>query len=147
VKGLVRVGVSAVLSVAAVALAVAACRGGEDRIAQPSAPSPGVAVAGTVHLDMGDNFFSYQGQRNPTIVIKAGLDVRLVLENHGRLVHNFRIDGADGRYDTQDDIVSRPTIMPGEEDAVTFRLEPGNYRFRCDYHEALGMVGAIVAVP
>ena len=73
-KGLVRVGVSAVLSAAAVALAVAACRGGEDRIAQPSAPSPGVAVAGTVHLDMGDNFFSYQGQRNPTIVIKATLN-------------------------------------------------------------------------
>jgi plastocyanin len=64
----------------------------------------------------------------------AGDKVRFNLTNDGEFVHNLRIAGPDGEYDTDDDIVSED-VQPGEESDMVFTIdEPGSYEFQCDFH-------------
>ncbi len=67
------------------------------------------------------------------LVIDAGTKVKLNLTNEGEFVHNVRIAGADGVYETDDDILS-DDILPGETGEMIFELdEEGEYVFRDDF--------------
>ncbi|MCI0817758.1 MAG: hypothetical protein J4N36_06295, partial [Chloroflexi bacterium] len=59
--------------------------------------------------------------------------VKLNLINLGEFVHNIRIAGPDGIYDTDDDIVSED-VLPGETGELIFVVdEEGEYIFRDDF--------------
>ncbi|MCI0819357.1 MAG: cupredoxin domain-containing protein [Chloroflexi bacterium] len=67
------------------------------------------------------------------LVIGAGTKVKLNLINLGEFVHNIRIAGPDGIYDTDDDIVSED-VLPGETGELIFVVdEEGEYIFRDDF--------------
>ncbi len=121
-----------------VAMFAAACGGGTSDTAPPSerqTPS-GQVIA----VSMGDNFFLAND-----LTISAGQPVTISLKNDGRFVHNLRIAGADGQYDTSDDLASEPDVIKsGDEGSLTVSLERGLYVFRCDFHP-IEMVGQIAA--
>lgn len=108
----------------------------------PSGPAP---VSGTIDLTMGDNFFEYQGQRNPTLAIAAGETLTINITNSGAAIHNLRDAGEDNSYQTGDDDVSDPDIVPGGGTAtINITLDqPGTYDYRCDFHADV-MKGQIV---
>ena len=59
--------------------------------------------------------------------------VKLNMTNLGEFVHNIRIAGPDGVYETDDDILSED-ILPGETGELIFELdEEGEYVFRDDF--------------
>ena len=67
------------------------------------------------------------------LVIGAGTKVKLNMTNLGEFVHNIRIAGPDGVYETDDDILSED-ILPGETGELVFELdEEGEYVFRDDF--------------
>jgi len=105
--------------------------------AEPAAtPGPPVPVTGTVTMTMGDNFFDLNGQRNPTLSMKAGDSVTVQLTNSGNQAHNMRTAGADAELDTDDDAVSDPDLIAGGADGtltVSF-AEPGTYPYQCEFH-------------
>ena len=63
-------------------------------------PSGGVAVG------MKDNLFEPKD-----LTVNAGASVAFELKNDGVAVHNMRIAGPDGKYNTADDAVSDPNIV------------------------------------
>ncbi len=140
------------LAVAATFIGVFLTVGGDDEEAgaenggatsAPTSPAGGSGVTVT----MGDNFFEYQGQRNPNIPVQVGgTGVLVDLPNEGRSIHNMRIAGLDNRYNNQDDIVSDPeTIRAGQNGNIAFTFgTPGTYTFRCDFHPD-DMTGTITA--
>jgi len=110
---------------------------GASPTAQPSPGAPGAGIA----VIMKDNLFE------PTeLTVKAGEAVRMNLTNDGVAVHNMRIAGADGNYNTDDDAVSDPEIVNAGGTAVvnwTAPGTPGEVKFQCDFHVSVGMVGTI----
>ena len=121
-----------------IAMFAAACGGGTSETALPT---EGQLPSGQViAVSMGDNFF-----RANDLTVTAGQPVTINLKNDGSFVHNLRIAGADGKYDTSDDLVSEPDVMKnGDEGSLTVSLEQGLYVFRCDFHP-IEMVGQIAA--
>jgi plastocyanin len=107
--------------------------------ASPSAP-------GALTLEMGDNFFKFEGQEEPTIPVKAGVETTIDLTNTGQAIHNVRVFGADNELNTPDDFVSEPNLIPaGTAGKITFKLDQaGTYDFHCDFHPDL-MKGKIQA--
>lgn len=95
---------------------------------------------GAVLVSMGDNFF------DPTeITVAAGSAVEIDLTNNGAAIHNMRIAGPDGEYNTDDDAVSDPDIVMGGQEAVLTWTAPdsaGEIIFRCDFHPT-EMIGTI----
>jgi plastocyanin len=119
--------------------------GAENGETETAAPDGG--GEGDFTIVMGDNFFEYQGQRNPNIPVEVGgTGVLADLPNEGRSIHNMRIAGLDNRYDNQDDIVSSPeSIRGGQSGTVAFAFTtPGTYNFRCDFHP-VDMAGTFTA--
>ncbi len=55
-------------------------------------------------MTMGDNFFELAGQQNPSLAIPAGQAVTFDLTNSGSAIHNMRTSGADGEFDSDDDV-------------------------------------------
>jgi plastocyanin len=109
--------------------------------------APNGGGEGDFTIVMGDNFFEFQGQRNPNIPVQVGgTGVLADLTNEGRSIHNMRIAGLDNRYDNQDDIISSPeTIRAGQDGTIAFTFTTaGTYDFRCDFHPD-DMVGTITA--
>jgi len=101
----------------------------------PGAPGAGIAVS------MKDNLFE-----PAELTVKAGEAVTINPTNDGVAVHNMRIAGADGNYNTDDDAVSDPEIVNAGGTAVvswTAPDAPGEVPFQCDFHVSLGMVGTI----
>jgi plastocyanin len=103
---------------------------------QPDSPQPledevVEAVDGVIDVTMGDNFFTPNNLKAP---LGEPLTIRLV--NEGRAIHNLRIAGADGEWNTADDIVSDPAMVAGGETAVVEWTPeiPGAYTFHCDFH-------------
>ena len=102
-------------------------------------PEPGDAepVDVTFDVSMGDNFFEPS-----ELELEAGQTFRINLTNDGELIHNLRISGLDGTFDTRDDLVSTPKFQTGGEtgELVGQIDEPGVYDFRDDSHqtEAVG---------
>lgn len=58
------------------------------------------------------------------------------IQNEGAAIHNMRIAGPDGEWNTDDDTVSDPDlILAGESGTVQFTPTlAGTYTFRCDIH-------------
>jgi len=114
---------------------------------EPTAEPPG----GEFLLVMGDNFFEFNGERNPTITVGANVDITLPLVNEGSALHNVHI-AATGSYESDfcsvggENPCSDPARIPGGgEGTITFNLPPGTYDFRCDFHP-VEMTGTIEVV-
>lgn len=109
--------------------------GGEPAVSETpgatgtAAPTgPGGAIA----ISMGDNFFDPK-----TFTVQAGASVTVNLTNNGTAIHNMRIGGPDATYNTGDDAVSDPQLVPGGQTAVLTwdaPSEPGEIIFQCDFH-------------
>ncbi|MDO8612666.1 MAG: cupredoxin domain-containing protein [Dehalococcoidia bacterium] len=98
-------------------------------------PSGGLAVV------MKDNLFEPAEMK-----VKAGASVTFDLKNEGIAPHNMRVAGPDGSYNTDDDAVSDPQLVNVGGAATldwTAPDQPGEIKFQCDFHVALGMVGTI----
>ncbi|MBK7328988.1 MAG: cupredoxin domain-containing protein [Dehalococcoidia bacterium] len=113
-----------------------------DSRAQPAAGATMVRVPATatpVEVKMFDNWF-----KPADITVKAGTTVTFELPNVGKLPHNMHIASSRGVYRESPWISSPEPINGGQTGSLTWEvpLEPGIYKFRCDYHEA-EMVGTI----
>ena len=104
--------------------------------ASPVAGATPVAVQGEVSLEMGDNFFQLSGQKNPTFSVKVGQAVKVNLTNNGVASHNMRFSGEDGNYNTADDDVSVPNLVPsGATATLEFTFDKaGTFPYHCDFH-------------
>jgi len=57
------------------------------------------------------------------------------ISNEGSAIHTFRIAGADGEWNTDDDVVTADFITDGDSASVEFTPTlAGTYTFRCDVH-------------
>lgn len=102
-------------------------------VVEESAPTETEAPAEEfdVELDLGmlDNVYDPD-----VLVIDAGTTVKLNLNNLGEFVHNLRLAGPDGEYETEDDILSED-ILPGETGELFLEFDDeGEYIFRDDFH-------------
>ena len=98
------------------------------------------ATDGSIATTMEDNVFTLNN-------LKVPLEQTTTIDtaNDGAAIHNMRIAGPDGEWDTDDDSVSDPEFVAGGETAVV-EFTPtiaGTYTFRCDFHP-LEMGGVIV---
>lgn len=113
--------------------------------AQPAASAAPVQLADGGTITLGDNFFQLDSQQNPEIDVAAGTAITATLNNTGTAIHNMRIAGPDGEYNTDDDIVSDPdTITAGTQATIAFTLTAGTYNYQCDFHPTQ-MKGTVVA--
>ena len=111
----------------------------------------GAATGGTLII-LGDNFFEYDGEREPAISVALGEEVTFDLENQGDSTHNMQVNGTDDTYDialceTGDDSTacSDPDVI-GDSTMATLTVqfdEAGIYNFRCDFHPT-EMMGTLV---
>jgi len=103
---------------------------------EPDAAEP---VDVTFDVSMGDNFFEPS-----ELEVEAGQTFRINLTNAGEFIHNLRIAGADGEFETGDDLVSTPKFQTGGEtgELVGQIDEPGVYSFRSD-SQSTEMTGTI----
>jgi len=108
----------------------------EEEVEETEAPEE---VDVTFDVEMGDNFFEPS-----ELEVEAGQTFRIKLTNDGEFIHNLRIAGADGEYDTEDDLVSTPGFQrSGESGELVGQIdEPGVYIFRSD-SQSTDMVGTI----
>src|SRR3990170_3861457 len=111
------------------------------QLAPAAAPAPGagatpVAVEGEVAVDMADNFFQLGDQKNPTLSVKVGQAVKVNLTNKGVAIHNLRTAGEDGNFNSGDDDVSDPDIVPsGATATLEFTFDKaGTFPYQCDFH-------------
>jgi plastocyanin len=92
-------------------------------------PEPGEDAEQEAAVEMQDSVFI-----PAEVTLEAGKSFSINLTNNGQFVHNLRIDGPDGEFETDDDIQS-PDIDPsGGTGAATGTLEAGTYRFRDDFN-------------
>lgn len=130
--------------IAGIVLVTAACGGGAEAPgAEPTTGGEEARPDGgdtTFEVSMGDNHFEPS-----ELTVKSGELVTFNLTNDGAAVHNKRITGPDGAYDTDDDAVSDPELVTAGDAGVLLWVapeEPGTYDFRCDFH-ASDMTGII----
>jgi plastocyanin len=103
--------------------------------------TPSGTPGGAVAVSLKDNLFEPKD-----LTVKAGAAVTFELTNEGVAVHNMRVAGADGKYNTDDDAASDPGIIQaGGTGTVTWTApaQAGPVQFQCDFHVALGMIGTI----
>src|SRR3990170_2453503 len=104
------------------------------------AETPSGTPAGGIAVSMKDNIFE-----PAELTVKAGASVTFDLKNEGVAIHNMRIAGPDGSYNTDDDAVSDPNLISG---GTTGKVEwtapdqPGEIKFQCDFHTP-AMAGTI----
>jgi mono/diheme cytochrome c family protein/plastocyanin len=121
-------------------------RGGAAATPTPTAPGgaptphPGPEV--TYDVEVGDNFF-----RPNNLVAAVGQKVTINLHNGGQAIHNMRQAGADNEYNSGDDAVSNPDVMPpGSTATVEITIDQaGTFNFRCDFHP-VDMTGTLTVV-
>jgi plastocyanin len=116
--------------------------GNEPTTTEPTdnGEDPGTGADGEVIVSMGDNFFDPND-----ITVAAAADVAFQLTNDGIAIHNMRIAGEDGEYNTSDDTVSDPAIVSGGGTATLDWTAPegaSEIIFRCDFHP-LDMIGTL----
>ena len=110
--------------------------GGPPAATASPTPQPSPGTPGALAVDMGDNFFSFEGQQEPTIPVTAAKETTIDLTNSGVAIHNMRIAGVDNTYNSDDDFVSDPELFSGGDTGkITFKIDQaGTYDFRCDFH-------------
>jgi plastocyanin len=104
------------------------------------AETPSGTPAGGIAVSMKDNIFE-----PAELTVKAGASVTFDLKNEGVAIHNMRVAGPDGSYNTGDDAVSDPlTISGGATGKVDWTApdQPGEIKFQCDFHQP-AMAGTI----
>ena len=95
---------------------------------------------GALVTAVGDNFYTLNNLKVPLNVTTL-----IHVRNEGVAVHNMRVAGPDGQWNTSDDFVcGEGGINSGGicRELFTPTL-PGTYTFRCDFHPA-EMGGVIV---
>ena len=109
--------------------------GGEPAVSETPAGSATTAPTGgggNIAITMTDNKF------DPTAVtVNTGASVTFDLTNKGAAIHNMRIAGPDGNFNTGDDTVSDPQLVPGGQTAKVSWDAPsaaGDIIFQCDFH-------------
>jgi plastocyanin len=102
----------------AAALVLGACGGGGD------AGDGGGDGAST--LTMVDNAFE-----PADLTVSSGTELQL--SNEGQAPHTFTVE--DDGIDEQ--------VEAGQSSSVTIDLDPGEYDFICEFHEAQGMTGTM----
>ncbi len=108
---------------------------------QASPTEDGSPPAGNL-IVMGDNFFEFEGEREPTIAVAQGEEVTVDLTNDGLAVHNMPIAGSDNEYAVNfcegggEEPCSDPELFTGgDAGSITFSFdEAGSFVFRCDFH-------------
>jgi hypothetical protein len=91
-------------------------------------------------IQLHDNFFQFNGQRNPTITEPANQAVTLDVSNEGNAIHNVHVsltgDYTAAQCKTGGDVpCSDPALIRGGgKGTLTFTLAAGSYNFRCDFH-------------
>jgi plastocyanin len=106
----------------------------DEEPANAETPAPGTPLPDgeAITVIMGDNFFDPD-----SITVAAGQPAVFSIRNEGAAIHNMRIAGPDGEYNTGDDAVSDPQIVSGGEEATLVweaPAEPQEIPFRCDFH-------------
>jgi plastocyanin len=84
------------------------------------------------NVSMGDNFF-----KPDEFTVKAGRKLTIRLKNDGIAVHNMRVAGADGKYNTDDDALSDPDLLsPGDTGTLEWTApdKAGEIKLRCEFH-------------
>jgi plastocyanin len=100
-------------------------------------PSPTPAVDTEIDIEMTDDGFEPD-----EITVDAGEPFKLALTNSGEFLHNIRIAGPDGEFDTDDDIVSND-VAGGETGELNATIEePGEYEFHDQYH--VNLTGTLI---
>ena len=105
------------------------------------AGTPGGTPSGGIAVSLKDNVFAPK-----ELTVKAGASVTFNLKNEGVAIHNMRIAGPDGKFNTGDDAVSDPNLIAGGGTAKlnwTAPAQAGQIKFQCDFHVSVGMVGTI----
>lgn len=107
----------------------------------PAGESPGAsptgAPSGALQVSMGDNFFEFEGERNPTFTVGVGESLTIELTNNGTAIHNMRIAGEDSQFNSPDDAVSDPALVSAGGSATiewTAPDSPGTIDYQCDFH-------------
>lgn len=109
--------------------------GGEPAVSETPAESPTAAPTGgggAIAVSMGDNFFDPN-----EITVDTGASLKFDLTNEGTAIHNMRIAGPDGTYNTGDDAASDPQLISGGQTGTLSwdaPSEPGEILFQCDFH-------------
>jgi plastocyanin len=104
----------------AAALVLGACGGGGDT------GGDGGGGGGASSLTMVDNAFE-----PADLTVASGTELQLA--NEGESPHTFTVQG-DG-IDEE--------VEAGQSSSVTIDLDPGDYDFICEFHEAQGMTGTL----
>ena len=117
------------LTLAAFALAVAGCGGGDK-------PGRTVTVPANAAVRVVAKEYSFEPSR---IVVRGPGVVRIRLENDGSLAHNLKLS-RDGR-----EVGGTPSFPSGQTKAVRLTLSRGDYDYVCTVgdHEELGMKGTL----
>ncbi len=100
----------------------------------------GGGAEGNIATSMGDNFFDAN-----EVIVASGAAVTFDLTNDGIAIHNMRIAGVDGEYNTDDDTLSDPELFtPGDTGILEWTApdQAGEIIFRCDFHP-IEMIGTI----
>lgn len=109
---------------------------------QPGGQQPGGETpSGELVVLMHDNYFEFNGEKNPDISIPADQDVTITFSNEGLAIHNAHSAGEDNEYasdfcttDGEDPCTDPATVQGGQTATMTVNLPPGTYDFRCDFH-------------
>jgi len=112
----------------------------EEPAASETPGGPDLPPGSEVQVTMLDNSFDPSD-----ITVAAGTTANFAVVNDGSAIHNMRIAGADGEYDTDDDAVTDPEVVSGGDEATLSwdaPAEAGSVDFRCDFHPT-EMVGTI----
>jgi plastocyanin len=117
------------LPLAAFALVVAGCGGGDQPGGTVTAPANG-----TVHVVAKEYSFDPS-----TIVVRGPGTLRVTLANEGSLAHNLKLM-KDGR-----ELGGTPSFPGGESKSASLRVARGEYEYICTVgdHAELGMKGTL----
>lgn len=104
----------------------------------PGTTPPG---GGPLELVMGDNFFSLDGEEEPTVNIASGSATTIKLTNDGAAVHNMHVADASGEYAANRCATDGPApcsdpdrMRGGQSGEIVINIAAGTYAFRCDFH-------------
>jgi len=112
--------------------------GGPAASASPGG-SPSASAGPTASGGGGGNSVTMTDNKfDPTqLSVSAGASVTIQLTNKGTAIHNMRIAGPDGKFNSSDDAVSNPQLIPGGQTATltwTAPTQAGDIIFQCDFH-------------